>query len=751
MSATPPNHPSSEQLARFGRGDLEPAEWAEIERHLRDCPSCGQALKTLPDDAFVTRLRTCGANSDRPDESIPDAGGRGSQTRADASSAVPAAEEVPAWLAAHPRYRVLGLLGTGGMGAVYKAEHLVMTRPVALKVIGSGLLDNPATVERFRREVRAAAQLSHPNIVTAHDAEQAGDSHFLVMEYVEGTSLARLVAEKGPLPVRDACDYARQAAVGLQHAFEKGMVHRDIKPANLMLTPSGQVKVLDFGLARFAFVGLPDETAPGTTASAGQLTQLGAVMGTPDYIAPEQATDAHAADIRADIYSLGCTLYDLLTGRPPFPDGTALDKVLAHTREQPRPLTALRKDVPPALARVVERMMAKDPARRYQTPAEVAEALAPFAVDRGRPFWPGPFSYGAKELLAPYLPKTARGPRRRLLLAVAVCLLLLALGLLILQGHRKAELPPGVDRLPRAAGEVRRFRGHLQPVKCVAFTPDGRKALSASGFPTSDNTVRVWEVASGRELVCFRGHEGAVHAVAVSPDGRRALSGGEDRVLRLWDVATGKEVRQFQGRTSGDGSVAFSPDGRRALSGSWDNTVRLWEVETGRQLKCLTGHTHSVVAVAFVGDRRALSGSFDRTMRLWDLETGRELKRFEGHTQPVSGIAVSPDGRRALSTSDGVRLWDLETLQELSCFEDGTGHVESVAFSPDGRRALAGGTDFVVRLWDLQTGEKLAYFRHGAVVWSVAYSPDGRFALSGGGDNTVRLWQLPVSPAAPGP
>jgi uncharacterized protein (TIGR03067 family) len=283
------------------------------------------------------------------------------------------------------------LLGVGGMGAVYRAEHLLMERPVALKLISHSLTSNPAMVERFRREVKTAGQLKHGNIVMAYDAEQAGDSHFLVMEYVEGKSLARVVAEQGPLPVERACDYIRQAALGLQHAHERGMVHRDIKPQNLMLTPDGQVKILDFGLARFAMevaptgklLAAPTEvtsvSAQAETATDA-LTQTGTVMGTPDYIAPEQAQDAHTADIRADIYSLGCTLYDLLAGHAPFPEGTVVAKVMAHIQEAPRPLEEVRKDVPSALARVVERMMAKDPAKRYATPAEVAKALHPFAT-----------------------------------------------------------------------------------------------------------------------------------------------------------------------------------------------------------------------------------------------------------------------------------------------------------------------------------------------------------------------------------
>jgi hypothetical protein len=280
----------------------------------------------------------------------------------------PGLTDVPPSLANHPRYCVLGLLGSGGMGSVYRAEHRLMQRTIALKVINPSLTSGPEAVERFRREVVAAARLMHPNIVAAYDAEQAGDLHFLAMELVEGMSLSELLERQGRLSVADACSYVRQAALGLQHAFEKGMVHRDIKPHNLMLTPEGQVKVLDFGLARFV----------SETTQAGGLTQAGMVMGTPDYMAPEQARDARAADIRADIYSLGCTLYSLLTGERPFPDGDYIQKVMAHLEQEPRPVSTFRQDVPPELVRVLGRMLAKDPAQRYQTPLEVAEALAPF-------------------------------------------------------------------------------------------------------------------------------------------------------------------------------------------------------------------------------------------------------------------------------------------------------------------------------------------------------------------------------------
>ena len=271
-------------------------------------------------------------------------------------------------------YLLLDRLGAGGMGEVYKARHTVMDRVVALKVIRADRLAGPEAVGRFRREVRAVARVSHPNVVTAHDAAEVNGVHFYVMEYLDGIDLARLVRASGPLPVGLAAECVRQAALGLDHARRLGLVHRDVKPANLMLVggPGAGgvvVKVLDLGLAR----GGAGEPA------GGELTRDGVVMGTPDYIAPEQADDPKAADTRADVYALGCTLYHLLAGRPPFPGGTLLSKLTRHRDIDPVPVELVRAEVPDALAAAVRRMMAKRPADRYPTPGGVAEALAPFA------------------------------------------------------------------------------------------------------------------------------------------------------------------------------------------------------------------------------------------------------------------------------------------------------------------------------------------------------------------------------------
>ncbi|HKI21201.1 MAG TPA: protein kinase, partial [Isosphaeraceae bacterium] len=283
----------------------------------------------------------------------------------------PPASTLPPGLAEHPDYQVLRELGRGGMGVVYLAENRMMGRKEVLKVVSSHLLNRKGVLERFLREIRSAAQLHHPNIVTAYSATRGGESIVFSMQYVEGYDLAKLVEKSGPLSVAHACNFVYQAALGLQHAHEHGMVHRDIKPGNLMLARQGNravVKVLDFGLAKVS----REVPADGT------LTYEGQMLGTPDFIAPEQSIDARKADIRADIYSLGCTLYYLLTGGPPFQGTSLYDILQAHHSRDALPLNLARPEVPVELAALVGKMMAKEPERRFQTPAEVAEALKPF-------------------------------------------------------------------------------------------------------------------------------------------------------------------------------------------------------------------------------------------------------------------------------------------------------------------------------------------------------------------------------------
>src|SRR5262249_25520220 len=267
------------------------------------------------------------------------------------------------------KYKLLERLGAGGMGAVFLCEHKIMRRRVALKVLPATQAENPSSLERFHREARAVAALDHPNIVKAHDVDRDGKLHFLVMEYVDGSSLQQIVKKHGPMDVARAAHYVYQAALGLHHAHENGLVHRDIKPGNILLDRQGTVKILDMGLARF----FHDDGDNLTKEHDSQ-----AVLGTADYLSPEQALNSHGVDIRTDIYSLGVPFYSVLTGSSPFADGTLAQKLIWHQMRQPTPIRQLRPEVPEELAAVIERMMAKDAADRYQEPAEVAAALTPW-------------------------------------------------------------------------------------------------------------------------------------------------------------------------------------------------------------------------------------------------------------------------------------------------------------------------------------------------------------------------------------
>jgi WD40 repeat protein/serine/threonine protein kinase len=286
--------------------------------------------------------------------------------------------------------------------------------------------------------------------------------------------------------------------------------------------------------------------------------------------------------------------------------------------------------------------------------------------------------------------------------------------------------------------------GQSGSVKSVVFSPSGRQILSGGG-----KTIRLWEVAIGKEIRCFEGHSESINSVAFSPDGKYVLSGSgtpgrPDSTIRLWDAVAGTELRRFEGHNNGVRSVAFSPNGRYALSGSWDNTLRLWEITTGKEIRRFEGHSECVNSVAYSQDGRyALSGSNDNSLKLWETLTGKEIRQFDGHSKSVNSVKFSPDSKLVLSGSwdKTVRLWETRTGKELWKFEGHSGFVESVAFSPDGRYALSGG-DSTIRLWDVVTGKEIKRFDdHSLYVKAVAFSPDARYIISANSNNLL-LWEL---------
>jgi WD40 repeat protein len=673
-------------------------------------------------------------------------------------------------------YLLLRRLGAGGMGQVYQARHRQTGRVVAVKVIRGERAQDSDAVRRFLRESKAVLALDHPNVIKAVEAGRHGETHFLAMEFVDGMDAAALLARRGALPVPAACEVARQAALGLQHAHERGIVHRDVKPSNLLLArpPEGEsgfptVKVLDLGLAR-----RHDPEGDASTT----LTEANAMMGTPDYVAPEQIRDAHGADARSDLYSLGCSLYHLLAGRPPFTGQTLGLKLLQHQTDEPEPIERLRPEVPPAVACVVRRLMAKRPEDRFRTAAEAAAAL--LALLRKGDWAPEPFAGldgEADEVIrAVYRWRgDARISRRHLLIAGGAGAALLAVGGVAWRLSRPAPAPPRppqpelspLRQLSRASipdaerldwqpsqvvGVLGEHRGrHWWAATCLAISPDGKMAASGGW----DNFVRLWHLDPGRpvDLLCERAAVRLLArplALAFVEDGATLL-GAHDPKDGLWrlDVASGRRAAR-----PGAGGNALSADGRYALHSPIDGEATLFDAHTGKALwrrDRQKGPPNADAVFPFFGAAfRSTSAGFflageDHVIRRYELKGNKveEIRRrYAGHEGFVGCLSCSADGKVLLSASyDGtVRLWDVDSGEQKA---RGPAPIPaSVALSPDGRLAVVGGTGEVSlgRTAGLGRLGRLAMPVSNSRLDAASFTPSGDRLLTACDTGQVGLW-----------
>jgi WD40 repeat protein/serine/threonine protein kinase len=680
-------------------------------------------------------------------------------------------------------YLLLRRLGEGGAGQVFLARHQRMDRVVALKLLRRELLADAEVVGRFYREVQVLSKLDHPNVVHAYDAGPVRGTHFLAMEYVEGTDLGRLVKQNGPMPALQACVSIRQAALGLQHAHERGLVHRDIKPHNLIMSVrDGLIKVADLGLARLPRTVDQDTIAmlSGVQAGATLTPQNALLMGTADFLAPEQALNFHAADIRADIYSLGCTLYHLLAGQPPFAGGTMAEKLLKHQQAEPVPVDRLRTDLPLGLPTVLLRMLAKRPEDRYQTPAEVAAALAaltgtesgitlsPAATGRQPPSDSGDTLIERPPPAVPVTRRKTRHPR----LVATLGLVVLGLGLagaVLLSGGRslstanqQADVLPAAESITEAdlkkiESRMQDFAGQPEPLRQTLLAvrrihagqplalratellmqlPSALDALEPGQVNTADGLA----VGQPDGLVAVLGDGrlrqwGMAGGIALSPDGALLATTGQEQAVRVWDSKSGKNLHTF----AATGWPRFSPDGQLlAAFDDYHGTLRLWNPVKGTEAAVPAGR---VVGLSPDLKLLACRGADERQVRLLDLTSGKELVTCSGHEGVVRCVAFSADGKRAVSGGRDrlVLVWETTTGNLLATLKGHTSDVTVVALSSDGQTVAAQQYDGgLVKLWDVTTTKELQTFP-GPGVWALA--PDGK-TLALRSDRGVRLWDV---------
>jgi WD40 repeat protein/tRNA A-37 threonylcarbamoyl transferase component Bud32 len=813
------------------------------EELCRDAPDLLDELRrAIADLEAAQELLALPATEYQPSQGRSDA-----PTRIDSVARQPAPPDAAPWPCV-TGYQIESQLGRGGMGVVYKARQTALKRLVALKMILHGDRAEPKELARFRSEAEAVARLRHPNIVQVYEVGEHDGRPFFSMEFVEGGTLATRLRESLPDP-RQAAGLVEKLARAVHAVHQCQVVHRDLKPANVLLTAEGDPKVSDFGLAK----KLDDPSG---------LTQSGVIMGTPSYMAPEQAAGGgREVGPAADVYALGAILYECLTGRPPFRAATFWETVQQVLGDEPVPPRRLQPKLSPDLETVCLKCLAKSPLRRYRTARALAEDLRRFLAHeptRARPA--GPW-----ERLGKW---ARRRPAAAALVAVAGLALLL-LTALVIGGYRQVvrereqvmqereqerqtsyvqrvalahaewkanEVPAALKLLDECPTDLRGWewhyvrrlcrpelltlRGHRGAVLSVAFRPDGRQVAAAAddgavliwdaatgrevrrlqgsredapfakdmrqvggwsgagllayspdgqrlalacGGVLEDGIVKVWDAATGQELLTLRGHDEAITGLAFSPDGQTLATSGADRTVRLWRAATGDAVRRFNGHADAVACVAFSPDGQHVASADRTGSILLWDRDTGNVAHTLKGHTESVQALSFSPDGRWLaSAGNDGTMRVWGTATGQERQVCRGRMPRVCGVAFSPDGRRVASVGSPfmkvggvigyaeVNLWDTATGQALFAFRGEMVGLNGVTFSRDGRRLAAAGADGKVRVWDPEAGQDVRVFtRDGASnVSALALSADGGLLACARGPGIEGLRRIALKAAA---
>jgi WD40 repeat protein/tRNA A-37 threonylcarbamoyl transferase component Bud32 len=688
-------------------------------------------------------------------------------------------------------YRVLSVIGGGGMGVVYKARHGELRRTVALKTIRAAALDDPVFLARFHAEAEAVARLQHPNIIQVFEigvAEaQPGEpygSPFIALEFVDGGSLDQRA--RSPQPPRDAARLVEKLARAAHAAHRLGVIHRDLKPANVLLTRDGEPKIADFGLAK--------QLGAECDAEGRFVTQAGAVLGTPEYMAPEQAAGA-APTPAVDVYALGVILYELLTARVPFRASTPGETMDLVLRQEPVSPRRMRPHLPRDLETICLKCLEKAPERRYPSAEALADDLQRF-VDgrtiRARPV--GPAEWAARW--------ARRNPLPAALTAAVVLVGLAGLAGVLwkwreavaeaaaaeaasadARGHARAErweryrsdiIAAGSALQVDDAGGARRalddapeehrnwewrhFHSRLDMAQHVLALFEGKAVgapISADGRRValaSRQAVRVWDVLERRELLSLHSPAGFEH-LRLSPDGRTLAYRKSETAIVLHDVDSGR-VRAILDHERRVDGIDFLGDGARLTTGSEDQPLHVWDARTGERVGLIPRQDAQSHGLSFSPDaRRILTWDYkDWTIQVKDVETGRLASTLTGRGFTLERIDCNERGDRILTAesypSNVLRLWDADAGRLLGEMHGHTNSVTHSAFSPDGKRVATGSRDQMVGLWDAADGRLIAMLRgHRGKVKTVAFSPDGRRLISASEDHTIRVWDAATGEA----
>jgi WD40 repeat protein/serine/threonine protein kinase len=720
--------PTSTDLRDLLDGNISDADQAAVVAHLDECSGCQQSLEAIasPDSSFaVTLLEQAAYKAPEASSAYWPALKNAEQALTHDAATPRSSTEISLAFLEPPsdgshlgtlaNFTIVRIIGRGGMGIVLHAVDTCLQRDVAIKILDPELSKDELAVTRFCRESRAAASISHENVVAVHQVEEdeAKNIPFLVMELITGESLETKLQREGRLSLPEIVRIGMQTAAGLAAAHEKGLIHRDIKPGNILLEQSGlRVKLTDFGLAR--------------AAEDVRLTRSGLVAGTPLYMSPEQAS-GDELDARSDLFSLGVVLYELAAGEPPFNGKTPLAVLKQVTEGKPVPLKERNPDLPDWFVQMVDHLLAKKPEDRFQSARELANTL--------EHFWA--LLKSSQKLVCPK--KKIPGPWKTITLGVAAGLLTLLLGTaavyFFVPGRERGD-----DKVPAA---LHVFKGNAGPLWSMAITKDGNNLAMGN----DDGTVKFWDIATEKVLWTLSAHQAPVWTLALSPDGDYLATGSDDGKAIIWDMKTRNEFRSLT-NTGGVRAVAFDSTGKKLITGGRNGAVKVWNVQSGEKLlETKKDHAGLVVAVAFSPDGKTFaSASSDKTIKIWDAASGGLMLTMNGHETGVYGIAFSPSNAYLASGSwdRTVRLWDLGSGTQIAKLEGHSEDVWSVAFNRDGTLLASGGEDRMVRIWNVETKKEAGIFRGSAgAILNVRFSPTNDNALVvGGKDGTARLWNL---------